>query len=127
MKNAVSFFATVVALSGSSSTVNAAQSTSELPSVMVISKSSNRNEVHYAVRVDEACAPAPNAPVRAYWRMKERGPDVTEGLTDRERAVVGIATQESSPEDVRFTLGALPSRRFVVRTARGPDGACTSL
>jgi hypothetical protein len=65
----------------------------ELPSAIVIAKSSNRNEVHYAVRVDDACAPYGPAPVRPYWRMLERGPKATEALRENELRVLGLQYQ----------------------------------
>jgi hypothetical protein len=98
----------------------------ELPSVMVVSKSSNRNEVHYAAYVDENCSPATKAPVHPYWLMLERGPSVTEPLSRNEAHVLGIASQEVSGDTVRFVVSGLPSRAFLAHTGRDVDGVCTS-
>jgi hypothetical protein len=98
----------------------------ELPSVMVVSKSSNRNEVHYAAYVDENCSPATKTPVHPYWLMLERGPGVTEPLSRNEARVLGVGTQEVSGDTIRFVVSGLPSRTFVAHTGRGPDGVCTS-
>ncbi len=54
-----------------------ASSLHQLASVMVISKSSNRNQVHHAVTVDASCAPTGTSPVHPYWLLLERGPSVT--------------------------------------------------
>lgn len=93
---------------------------------MVVSKSSNRNEVHYAAYVDENCAPATSTPLHAYWVMLERGPGVTEPLSRPEARVLGIASQDVSGDTIRFVVNGMPSRAFVAHTGRGIDGTCTS-
>jgi hypothetical protein len=98
----------------------------ELPSVMVIAKSSNRNQVHYAVAVDESCGPAGPAPVHPYWRMLERGPSVTEPLQANEQRVLGVDHQEVSGDSVQFALTGMPGRQFTVHTLRAGDGRCAS-
>jgi hypothetical protein len=100
---------------------------SELPSVLVIAKSSNKNEVHYAARVDEACAPAGPSPVRPYWLMLERGPLVTEPLSDSEQRVLGIEHQDVAGDRVEIALRGMPARAIVVRTWRAADGRCASM
>ncbi len=99
-------------------------------SALFISKSENKNQVHYAVRVDERCDPLGDAPVYAYWRMLERGQNATEPLLDREQAAYGIARQDivrtESGVFVRVLLRALPSRPITIRVERGPGGSCTS-
>jgi hypothetical protein len=97
--------------------------------LFTISKSENRNEVQYAVHVDEHCAPAPGAPIWAYWRMLERGPAVTEPLLPREHRAYGLASQsvlERTAEGGKaaLTLMAVPSRPVSVETFRGPNGEC---
>ncbi len=52
--------------------------------LFTISKSENKNQVQFAINVDERCAPIGEAPVFAYWRMLEKGPDATEPLLSRE-------------------------------------------
>jgi hypothetical protein len=68
----------VVAAAGIAS-AHAAVSQS-LASAMIIRKSSNRNQVWYAVAVDDRCAPEGPAPVHPYWRLLEQGPGATEPL-----------------------------------------------
>src|SRR5579863_5839942 len=58
-----------------------------------ISKSENRNQVQYAVRVDDRCQPLAQSPVFAYWRMLEKGPTVTEPLLAHEIDAYGIDSQ----------------------------------
>jgi hypothetical protein len=111
-----------VALSGPAS----ARPILELPSVLVIAKSSNRNQVHYAVLLDESCAPVGLSPVRAYWRMLERGPLATEPLLDSEQRVLGVERQEVAGDRVQITLRGMPARGITVRTWRGSDGQCSS-
>jgi hypothetical protein len=117
--------ATVVLAAWPSSTTSAAQ-LHELPSILVIAKSSNRNQVRYAALVDEMCAPAGQSPVRPYWLMLERGPDATEPLQPREEGLLGVARQQVSGDTVQFALRGMPSRTFTVHTVRGSDGRCTS-
>ncbi len=98
----------------------------ELASVMVITKSSNKNQVHYAVAVDESCAPSGPAPVRPYWLMLERGPSVTEPLQAREQRVLGVDHVEVSGNTIQFALRGMPGRPFTVHTVRAGDGRCAS-
>ena len=93
---------------------------------MVIAKSSNKNEVHYAARVDETCAPVTKAPVHPYWLMLERAPGVTEPLSPSELRVLGVASQEVSGDTISFVVSGMPSRTFFAHTGRGADGVCTS-
>jgi hypothetical protein len=99
---------------------------SELSSALVIVKSSNRNQVNYAVQVDEACAPAGLAPVRPYWRMLERGPNAIEPLSEREQRVLGVAHQDVAGHLVHVTLRGMPDRAIAIETERGADGECSS-
>ena len=101
--------------------------TSEISSALAIAKSSNKNQVHYAVQVDDACSPAGASPVRPYWRMLEKSPDATEPLGGGiEQRAFGIARQDVSGGDVRIALRALPARPITIHTVRGADGKCTS-
>lgn len=103
-----------------------AAATREIPSAFAIAKSSNKNQVHYAVRVNDTCAPASAVPIRPYWRMLERGPNATEPLLDREQRAYGIQSQTVRGNDVRLVLRALPDRPIVIRTTRAANGACVA-
>ena len=98
----------------------------EIPSAFLVAKSSNRNQVHYAVRVDAACAPDGSTPVHPYWRMLEQSADATEPLTEREQRVLGIERQHVDGNAVHVAIRALPTRAITVRTWRAADGTCAS-
>ena len=88
-----------------------------------IDKSENRNQVYYGARVDEACRPQGKSPVYAYWRMRERGPGVTEDLLDHEQQAYGIATQQLLTRgSVRVQLRAWPKRVIKVEIFRAAKG-----
>ncbi|MGH7293461.1 MAG: DUF4833 domain-containing protein, partial [Polyangiaceae bacterium] len=93
---------------------------------IVIAKSSNKNQVNYAVTVDDACAPVGPSPVHPYWRMLERGPTATEPLTEREQRVLGLKYQEVTPGAVEVALRGMPTRVFAIHTSAGLDGRCGS-
>jgi len=95
--------------------------------LFTISKSENRNEVQYAIRLDTRCAPLDDTAVFAYWRMHEKGESVTEPLLAREQRAYGIGPQLVSARSeggaqVRVALRALPSRPLVVQTFRTSEG-----
>jgi hypothetical protein len=93
----------------------------DVRSVFFVSKSENKNQVHYGVHLDERCAPAGDTPVFAYWRMFERGAHAVEALLDRELAAYGLLEQHVLSRGerggvVRVVLRALPSRPVLVTT-----------
>lgn len=97
--------------------------------LFTISKSENRNQVQYVVRVDDHCVPMGDAPAWAYWRMIELGPTRTAPLLGREQPAYGVAGQwllERGPEggSVRLVLRAMPLRPIEVQIRRGPAGNC---
>jgi Domain of unknown function (DUF4833) len=99
-------------------------------SVFFVSKSENRNEVHYGIDLDASCAPVGAAPVFAYWQMREHGPLATEPLLSREIPAYGLASQRvlerhASGGRVVLTLNALPHRAIAIDTA-SEGGSCTA-
>ncbi len=94
--------------------------------MLFVSKSENKNQVHYGVHLDDSCAFTSSAPVFAYWRMLERGPNVTEPLLDREQRGYGVARQEVRGDTVRITLRALPKRPITIHVSRAADGTCVA-
>ena len=101
-------------------------------SLFTISKSENKNQVQYALRVDNQCSPAPTQPIYAYWRMNEWGPGRTAPLLDRELPAYGAKAQkvlekESAAGRVWLALRAMPSRPILVETTLTPGGACKVL
>ncbi|MFO0675348.1 MAG: DUF4833 domain-containing protein [Polyangiaceae bacterium] len=101
----------------------------DLPSVFFVSKNENKNEVHYGLHLDAKCRPVGKAPLFAYWRMKEKGPAVTEPLLTRELAGYGLGAQRvESREDaslVTFTVRALPERPILLEV-KEIDGTCSA-
>lgn len=98
----------------------------EISSVLTIEKSSNRNQVDYALQVDDGCAPTGAAPVHPYWRMLERGEFATEALTDREASFLGVLRQNVLGHRVEVALRGFPDRTLIIQTQRGADGRCSS-
>ncbi|RKH71615.1 DUF4833 domain-containing protein [Corallococcus sp. AB049A] len=97
-------------------------------SAFFLTRSENRNQVHYALRMDEACRPVGPRPVQVYWLMLERGPSETEDLLGVEQPVYGLedSQQVESTEEgwrVRVSLRAFPSRPVDITSAR-VDGRC---
>jgi len=95
-------------------------------SVFFIAKSENRNQVHYGIWLDDACAPRGDAPVFAYWRMFERGPLASEPLLAREVPAYGVAEQRvlvrgDDGGSVLVTLHALPERPILFEARRSGD------
>jgi hypothetical protein len=102
----------------------------DVRSVFLVAKSENRNQVHYGLRVDDACAPVGREPVYAYWRMFERGPLATEPLLGIERPAYGFAEQRPLDRGerggaVRVRLAAMPDRPILVQSGVR-DGVCTA-
>jgi len=93
----------------------------DVASVFFVAKSENKNQVHYGLHLDTACAPAGAAPVFVYWRMLEHGPGATEPILSREAAAYGIADQsviERRPDGGRIVLHlrAMPDRTIEIGT-----------
>ena len=113
-------------MAGLSGVASATPRPAEIPNALVITKSSNRNQVNYAVQVDEACVPSGHTPVRPYWRMLERSADATEPLVESELRAFGVQRQDIDASGVNLILRGMPARAITIRTWRGPDGRCTS-
>ncbi len=99
--------------------------------IFTISKSENRNQVRYLVRVDERCAPVGPSPIFAFWRMLERGPDATEPLLARETRAYGVESQTVTARGdaggtVLLRLNAVPLHDILVETHRIASGQCAA-
>lgn len=97
--------------------------------LFTIAKSENRNQVQYAIHLDERCTPASAEPVFAYWRMLERGPGRTEPLLAVEAPAYGVQGQTvTSGGDegghVRVVLRAMAGRAIAVDAWRAQNGEC---
>jgi Domain of unknown function (DUF4833) len=124
----------LVAIGSSQAVAGAETATAGGTSVPVfsITKSENKNQVQYVMRVDNRCAPVGPAPLSAYWRMLEQGPTQTAPILAREVRAYGLASQQllradTSGGQTRAVLMALPGRPITIVTARGKDGACYAL
>lgn len=96
-------------------------------SVFHIEKSENKNQVHYAVQVDEACRPRTAKPVYAYWRELERGPTVVSDLLDHEQPAYGLRAprlvqRNESGGLIRVSLRAFPERPLSIELFRTTTG-----
>jgi hypothetical protein len=89
-------------------------------SLFHIAKSENKNQVHYAVKVDAACKPVGERPVYGYWRELERGPKVTSPLLDHEQRAYGVNEPRSikrlaSSAEILVSLRAFPERPLIIQ------------
>ncbi len=99
-------------------------------STFYISRSENRNQVHYGVRVGEDCRPVGTSPAYVYWRMLEKGPSETEPLLGVEGPVYGLEDAQevvSGPEGwrVRVKLRSFPDRQIEIAVSQ-ENGVCTT-
>jgi hypothetical protein len=128
-RRAVTFLA-LVALIGTFARAESASAPRALL-LFSISKSENKNQVQYAVRVDDNCQPLTPAPVFAYWRMREKGPVVTEPLLAHELDAYGIASQATTRTAtggvVQLVLRAVRGRPITVEVYRTASGECQAL
>jgi hypothetical protein len=103
----------------------------DIRSVFYISKSENRNQVHYGIHVDQLCRPDGAHPIFVYWREFEKGPHVVSSLLDREQSGYGIREQHvqilaSTAGRVRLTIEALPDKTISVESYRDENNRCTA-
>jgi hypothetical protein len=96
-------------------------------SLFTISKSQNKNQVHYAIRLDPTCAPIGMAPVEVFWRMFEKGESAMEPLTSREVASFGIRSQtvarrSEHGSSVQLLLNGFPDRPIDIETSQSSGG-----
>ena len=96
-------------------------------SVFFISKSENKNQVHYAVRVDALCRPHGKRPMYGYWRDFEDGPNATSALLSHEQSAYGLTAPRwvrhgKEGGQVRIGLRGFPDRPLTIETFRAQDG-----
>ncbi len=98
----------------------------DVPSIFFIARSTNKNQVHYGVRVDEACNVLGDQPVYGYWRMLEKGGEI-EALLGMEMPAYGLDDKQvierhASTTTIRIKLRAFPERLLVITVAKGQRG-----
>ncbi|WP_338866731.1 DUF4833 domain-containing protein [Myxococcus stipitatus] len=118
----------VVAVLTAFSALAATEASAQTQSAFFLSRSENRNQVHYALRLDDACRPVGPQPVFVYWRMLERGESAVEDLLGVEQPVYGLdGTQQveatADGAKVRIRLRAFPERPIDITTS-GSQGQC---
>ncbi|MET0344210.1 MAG: DUF4833 domain-containing protein [Polyangiales bacterium] len=67
----------------------------DVRSAFYVSKSENQNQVHYGVRVDEACRPQKERPVFGYWRRLKKGVRKDEPLEGPGRHLYGASDDQA--------------------------------
>jgi len=91
-------------------------------SVFFIQRNKNKNEVHYAISLDENCRPKGDDPVKNYWLRLEDGPNVEKSLKLLQQVGYGIKSQKVTDEGVLVVLRSLPARPIsVVVTREGTE------
>jgi hypothetical protein len=105
---------------------------SDVRSMFHISKSQNRNQVHYGLRLNAQCVPTSASPVFAYWRELEQGPDHLSELLDREQTPYGVApgqvvSMRRGKARVEFRLRPFPDRALVASPRSRARGCAASV
>jgi Domain of unknown function (DUF4833) len=95
-------------------------------SAFYIARSTNKNQVHYGVRVDGACNVVGDKPVYGYWRMLEKRGEI-EPILGIEQPAYGVdesqrVQRSAAATVVHVRLRAFPERPIVVTLARGESG-----
>lgn len=89
----------------------------DVHSAFHVEKSENKNEVHYAVRVDAACRPQGKTPVFGYWRRLKKGARVDEPLTGPGVRVYGASSDQTvtvTPTGGRVTMYVKALKRLPI-------------
>jgi hypothetical protein len=105
----------------------------DIASVFYIARSTNKNQVHYGVRLDAACNVVGDKPIYGYWRMLQDHGEL-EPLLGMEMPAYGVDDQQQvqrgpSGTIIRFKLRAFPERPLVVtlaKTDRGCEAVATT-
>jgi len=96
-------------------------------SVFLVAKSENKNQVHYGVRLDEACNVVGGNPLYGYWRMLEKKGEI-EPILSREIRAYGLnpvqrIEKTSDATTIYARLNAIPDRPLRVTITRA-SGRC---
>jgi len=91
-------------------------------SVFLVAKSENRNQVHYGVKLDDACNVVGTSPLYGYWRMLEKKGEI-EPILSREVRAYGIDPAQriekaGDATTIYARLNAIPDRLLRVTVAR---------
>ena len=99
----------------------------DVHSAFYVSKSENKNEVHYGVHLDADCRPQGTGPVFAYWKRLKKGVRVDEPLIGMGMRVYSASEDQTvtiTPTGGRVVMyvKALERLPVDVRIAKGKDG-----
>jgi hypothetical protein len=93
-----------------------------------IQRSTNRNEVHYQLRVDDRCHIVADKPVSGFWKRWEKNPMSIDPLTVLDQIAYGIVQQTVQDNWVSFSLKALEQKRIKASVTATPQpGACSPI
>ena len=95
-------------------------------SVFFIQRNKNKNEVHYAISLDESCRPQGDDPLKNYWLRLEDGPEVEKPLKLLQQVGYGIKSQKVTDGGVLVVLRNMAARPVTIETAREGD-RCTAV
>jgi len=98
----------------------------DVRSVFFVARSTNKNQVHYGVRVDAACNPIGAEPVYGYWQMLESRGEI-EPILALETPAYGLQESQSirksgSTTTIRVKLRAFPERPLDIAVVKGRAG-----
>lgn len=92
-----------------------------------VRRNTNRNEVHYAIHLSpDSGLPDGPRPLTGYWKMFEKGPDVTEPILLVEQMAFGIRSQRREGDNFVMVLNALPEREIRIEPEPGETGRYTA-
>jgi Domain of unknown function (DUF4833) len=96
-------------------------------SIFLVAKSENKNQVHYGVRLDEACNVVDTHPLYGYWRMLENKGEI-EPILSREVRAYGIDPAQriektGDATTIYARMNAIPDRVLRVTVTRAA-GRC---
>jgi len=98
----------------------------DVRTLFVIGKNLDRNEVQYGLRLDKDCVPVGDEPVYPYWRVYEKGPEVTDDLNFLDKTGYGIKDQKveqrsPSGSKVMMRLRATSDRSIAIYIRKDAD------
>src|SRR5262245_9307238 len=101
----------------------AARRAKDVRSVFFIARSTNKNQVHYGVRVDAACNFIGAESVYGYWQMLESHGEI-EPILALEQPVYGLqesqsVTKNGASINIRVKLRAFPDRSLDIAIVKG--------
>ena len=96
-------------------------------SIFLVAKSENKNQVHFGVKLDQACNVVGTHPLYGYWRMLEKNGEI-EPILSREVRAYGLdpvqrIERTADATTIYARLNAIPDRQLRV-TVTQAAGRC---